>query len=186
MDERLTITLNHMFTSPFMEYMSEPTHWIVPALILVATMIAIDRRRGMATSLGALIAVSVGDAGSQWLIKETVQRPRPCHDIAEIIHFVGCSSESYSFPSNHAVNVFALAMVIGLGFRGLRYPALLFAATVGLSRVALGVHYVSDVIGGALIGGVVGYLVATLLLRWFAIDSTEPVDLSAGPLQGEP
>ncbi|MEO6395388.1 MAG: phosphatase PAP2 family protein [Devosia sp.] len=57
-----------------------------------------------------------------------------------------------SFPSGHATTAFALATVLSMLSLRWRWPAFGAAALVGLSRVVLGMHYPSDVLGGAALG----------------------------------
>ncbi len=73
-----------------------------------------------------------------------------------------------SFPSGHATTAFALATVIGFVSPRWFYPALVLAAGIGISRVALGVHYTSDVVGGAILGLLGAYLVRLIFAgrRW--------------------
>ena len=73
-----------------------------------------------------------------------------------------------SFPSGHATTAFALAAVIGFVSPRWFYPGLVFAAAIGVSRVTLGVHYSSDVVGGAILGLLGAYLVRLLFAsrRW--------------------
>lgn len=73
-----------------------------------------------------------------------------------------------SFPSGHATTAFALAAVIGFISPRWFYPGLVFAVAIGVSRVALGVHYPSDVVGGAILGVLGAYLVRLLFAarRW--------------------
>jgi undecaprenyl-diphosphatase len=73
-----------------------------------------------------------------------------------------------SFPSGHATTAFALAAVVGFVSPRWFYPGLVFAAAVAVSRVALGVHYTSDVVAGAILGVLGAYFVRLLFAqrRW--------------------
>ena len=66
---------------------------------------------------------------------------------------------SKSFPSNHSANSFALAIIISFFFPALKRGAYIFAFTILLSRVYIGVHYPFDVIYGMCIGILSSYLV---------------------------
>jgi len=61
-------------------------------------------------------------------------------------------SHDPSFPSDHATFAFAVAVALFLISKRIGVPALILAALIGLARVFAGEHYVTDVIGGALIG----------------------------------
>jgi undecaprenyl-diphosphatase len=61
------------------------------------------------------------------------------------------------------MNAFAIASAIGLGLPALLLPLALIAASVAASRVLLGLHYVSDVLAGALLGACVGAAVHLLI-----------------------
>jgi len=97
-------------------------------------------------------------------VKQLVQRPRPCHTVngvpvvADVHLIAGCGSGK-SFPSSHAVNNFAVATLFAFYYRRLRYGVYGWAALVALSRVFMGVHYPSDIVGGALIGTLLCYVI---------------------------
>ncbi len=61
-------------------------------------------------------------------------------------------SHDPSFPSDHATFAFAVAVALFLVSKRVGVPALVLAGLIGLARVYTGEHYVSDVVGGALIG----------------------------------
>lgn len=80
------------------------------------------------------------------------QRPRPYITYAGVGPLAGYTSP-VSFPSTHTFLTFAIATVILLyGHKKLGVLLLLVAILIAVSRIATGVHYPSDVIGGALIG----------------------------------
>lgn len=88
-------------------------------------------------------------------IKFTVKRRRPEGDWGDIYR----ATDPHSFPSGHAARSFMLAVLaMGLGPTWFAIILLIWAPLVGLARVAMGVHYVSDVIVGALIGIFMGWL----------------------------
>ncbi len=115
--------------------------------------------------IAVIILIVLSDQASVQLFKEVFQRLRPCHNpqIAELVHLVDGCGGKYGFISSHATNTFALALFMGLVlnkhipfiFIGL----LCWAIVVSYSRVYVGVHYVSDIFVGALLGMLIGWLV---------------------------
>ncbi len=98
-------------------------------------------------------------------LKRRFRRRRPCatglhplYDVRPREHF---AADRFSVPSGHAMNAFAIATAIGLGWPPLLLPLAVVAACVAASRVLLGLHYMSDVVVGALLGSAIG--VATFL-----------------------
>jgi undecaprenyl-diphosphatase len=95
------------------------------------------------------------------LAKRAIGRGRPMHyDEVGIFGFRwNWADWTYqSFPSGHATTAFALAAVVGFLSPRWFYPMLAVAVLIALSRVALGVHYPSDVTGGAILGLLGAYL----------------------------
>ena len=77
-------------------------------------------------------------------------------------NFFGIGYELTSFPSGHAQTVFTLATAVTILFPRWGIPAFLIAAAVGLSRIILTAHYLSDVIAGAGVG-----ILFTLAVRYY-------------------
>jgi len=100
------------------------------------------------------------------VLKNLLCRARPSAAGAGVF-FTGfpCVPAPYalaSFPSGHATTVFALATVLSLWYPRWTAAWLALAAVVGWSRIALGPHFPSDVVAGA----VLGVSVALVFLRW--------------------
>jgi undecaprenyl-diphosphatase len=90
-----------------------------------------------------------------FLIKFTVRRRRPEGQWGGIYR----STDPHSFPSGHAARSVMLAVLaLGLGPAPFALLMAVWAPLVALARVAMGVHYLSDVLAGAVLGGVIGLL----------------------------
>jgi membrane-associated phospholipid phosphatase len=93
-------------------------------------------------------------------LKYTIRRDRPYVTYKEIIK--RDTPGTFSFPSGHATAAFATATFLSLSYKKwyVAIPAYAYAGMVGYSRMRLGVHYPSDVLGGALLG------IGSGLLTW--------------------
>jgi undecaprenyl-diphosphatase len=82
-------------------------------------------------------------------LKFTVRRRRPEGDWGEIYR----STDPHSFPSGHAARAILIAIIaLGLGPLWLGLLLMIWAPLVALARVAMGLHYLSDIVVGALVG----------------------------------
>lgn len=112
-----------------------------------------------------MIVSIVITAGFVLGLKFTIQRPRPEGEWGEIYR----KSDPHSFPSGHAARAALLTtLVLLFGHLGLGILLLLWTLLVSLSRIALGVHYLSDILAGALIGILSG-LVFHFLAVWLPV-----------------
>jgi membrane-associated phospholipid phosphatase len=100
-------------------------------------------------------AVAPAAVGVNYLVKLTVRRRRP--RLRRLPPLAGAPSE-LSFPSAHATSSLAAATAMGRVAPGARPPLYALALAVCLTRPYLGMHYPSDVLGGAIAGVAVGRL----------------------------
>jgi undecaprenyl-diphosphatase len=97
------------------------------------------------------------------VIKFTIRRKRPEGEWGAIYR----NTDPHSFPSGHAARVIFLAvMAFGLGPVWLGVMLIIWAPLVALARVALGVHYMSDILAGLLLGLIAGLLMLAAA-PWF-------------------
>ena len=133
--------------------------WAILGLILFATIV-IRRGRGLKTFLLVGLAVGITDAVTFRLLKPAFARLRPCYSYSEYVRLVveSCGG-NFGFPSNHAANAMAAAIVVFvLVGKRVGTVAMLVAITIGFTRVYLGVHFPGDIVAGFLVGGLIGWL----------------------------
>lgn len=106
------------------------------------------------------LAGLLGLAVYKWLKKRT-SRPRPCQVYAAI-SAAAPALDRFSFPSGHTLHAVSLSLVAVAGFQALDVVLLPFALLVALSRPILGLHYPSDVLAGALLGGMVAWVALSI------------------------
>jgi undecaprenyl-diphosphatase len=148
-------TLENPLFDLLMPALSTKQYLILPVLVAMCFLALRGGRREWLLLLVGVAAVTVGDQGSN-LLKALFHRTRPCHTLPDVHLLAGCT-RSFSLPSNHATNMFAIAAVGWLMLRRWRWALPVLAAGVAYSRIYLGVHYPSDVILGAIWGVIAGW-----------------------------
>ena len=125
-------------------------------ILIIISILALLKHRKSIIPLWLSLGLS---ALVVFFLKILVARVRP--DVALIYE------DGFSFPSGHANAVFSVLPVIWKKFGKIKYVWLIFAILIAFSRLYLGVHYLSDVIFGGLIGLSVGILVLFVLKKHF-------------------
>ena len=176
LDQRLLLLLNRAHSpalDALMTFVSNRNVWFPAYVVLSGWLVWHFRRRAVLLLPLLLAAVGLADSITSRLFKPFFGRLRPCHDaaLAPLLHLPdGCGGQ-FGFLSSHAANSVALAVFLALvlpagRFRGLKIGVALWAALLSYSRVYLGAHYPSDVLGGAAVGAALAWGAARLFERW--------------------
>jgi undecaprenyl-diphosphatase len=145
------------FLDKFFSIITNVNNWYIAYVILLAISWIKGGTRGKLAVVGIILLIITTDQTGYKILKEYFARARPCNALPDVLTPLGCTG-SYSFPSNHALNNFAAAVFFYRLFPKLKWILFITASLVAISRVYLGLHYPSDIIGGAVIGSAFGYV----------------------------
>lgn len=131
--------------------------WIICAALML--FFKKSRKCGIALSVALILSLVLNNLA----LKNIIARLRP-FQLDESISLIIPPPSEYSFPSGHTLSSFASAFVIWF-YHGHRFGiiATVWAALIGFSRIYLRVHFISDVIGGAIIGIGIGFLAVIIV-----------------------
>lgn len=130
-------------------------------IALAALFLMLPKQRKMGFTCAAalifdLLSVNV-------IIKKIVARPRPYVMIDGLINIIEQQSD-YSFPSGHTAASFAFVSVLWMvAPKKLSVPLTILASFIAFSRLYVGVHYPTDIIGGIIIGSLCGIAAVKLV-----------------------
>ena len=133
----------------------------VPACVVMIVVIA--------------MAVGAADFIASGILKDLVARPRPTRvpELEGVLHLVnGYRSGRYGFVSSHAANTMACALLFSLIWRNkiATVGLMLWVAANCYSRMYLGVHYPTDILGGLMVGALVAVVVYAMLVRYRLVE----------------
>lgn len=118
-------------------------------------------------AVGAAASAAIAGVFLFKLLKKVSHRPRPCqiesHCWARVL-----PPDQFSFPSGHTMTAFSIAVVLSAFYPVLEGPLFFVACSIAVSRIVLGMHFLSDVLAGALLGagsGCAALALGTFLLR---------------------
>jgi len=163
-DQQIFIFINS-HNSPFwdntMYFLSMKLVWAPMYLAILIYLGGKYKRKFILIFLFIIIAVILADQISV-LIKNSVDRLRPCHEPAlqDLVHLVnGKCGSIYGFVSSHAANSFNVAFLSLMSIKKRWYTVsiLIWAGLISYSRIYLGVHYPGDVFFGAILGSMIGW-----------------------------
>ena len=138
------------FLTPLVKFITHlgDAGWFWIALSVVLLFFKKTRRAGIT----ALLALLIGALITNVALKNLVARIRP-YEVIEDLHLLIEKQSDYSFPSGHTCASFAAGLVY-LKMLPCRYgvAAILLAVLIAFSRLYVGVHYPTDILGGILVG----------------------------------
>lgn len=177
MDYALFDLINQQWASPLLDailpLLREKTTW-VPLYVVWVFLLwrGYGWRRTLYLLLCTAAVLAVADQLAASVLKPWVGRLRPCAEPSVADHariLVGCGGK-YGFPSNHATNHFAVAVVLSLSWVKKwpgRLALFLWAASISIAQVYVGKHYPGDILAGAALGSFVA-VIGVLLYRRLA------------------
>jgi membrane-associated phospholipid phosphatase len=171
-DRELFFLINNKWANSFFDlilpYSRNAITWIPFYLFLLTFILLNHKKKAWLWILLAIATAAATDLISSRLIKQNIFRLRPCHDMLlhHVRFLVQYCPQSSSFTSSHAANHFGLSTFIYQTLNRLygKWVAVIFlwAFLISYAQIYVGVHYPLDVIGGAMVGVIVGYLTGKL------------------------
>ena len=161
-DRSVFLFFNNTLSNPFFDtifpIITEPRNWLIVALIAMIFFVFKEKKKALGIIALVLVAAALSDLIAYRILKPLFSRLRPCHPkfFIESGRFLIGMKSSFSFPSNHAMNMFTAATVLSYFYQKYSGYFFGFAALIGFSRIYVGVHYPLDIIGGATFGIILG------------------------------
>jgi len=168
LDTKFFLLINGMHNGFFdvvMVYVSAKFFWLPLYILLLYLVYKKYGTKSWLAIVFVALLILTSDQLSVHAFKNVFQRLRPCHtpDLLFVVHTVEKCGGQFGFVSSHAANSFALAFFMsGLlkkTYRWLPWLMYSWALLTIYSRVYLGVHFPGDVIVGAVLGIIVGFII---------------------------
>lgn len=161
-DKALLYWINEGWSNPLLDQVMpvwrDKLTWIPLYGVVLGWLIWKYRKQSWPYIILLTVVVIFCDFTSSSILKPWIGRLRPCNnpEVANQINILISCGPGKSFTSSHATNHFGLAVMFGLLFgrksRWIWVIGLVWAGTIALGQVYVGVHYPADILGGALLG----------------------------------
>ncbi|HVU84436.1 MAG TPA: phosphatase PAP2 family protein [Puia sp.] len=176
-DHWLFHLINQVWTNPAFDlifvFMRQAELWVPFYLFLLVLALVNFGKRGIWWSITLIMTAIISDLVSSSIIKNTIFRLRPCRnpDLADQVRVLAnyCPKSS-GFTSSHACNHFAVAFFIFITLNqtgSWRWLLFLWAFLISYAQVYVGVHFPLDILGGALAGSIIGYMMSIFHKKQF-------------------
>jgi len=174
-DTQLFLFLNgfhNSFFDPIMFWLSDKDIWIPFYLLIVFFIVRHYKKDSILILIIAVITLAICDQAASHLIKLVVERLRPSHEptLIGLVHLSKAGAGGmYGFVSSHTSNAIGmavfLALVLDKSFNWLKIIVFIWAILVAYSRIYNGVHYPGDILGGAILGIIISWLMSKLYFK---------------------
>jgi len=163
-------TANPVFDA-VMPFITDRARFIIPLAVIWVFIFWRAGKKGRIIAVLTLAVIAASDQISAHVLKPIFSRTRPPYALAAIEHLrlLVDTTRSFSFPSVHASNAFAVASFVSSFYRRTKIPLYIVAVLLSYSRVYVGVHYPSDILGGAALGLALGLCAAALTKRYLRL-----------------
>jgi undecaprenyl-diphosphatase len=155
-----------------MPFLRQTYFWFPLYLLILSFVVVNFKDKALSWLLTIGLTTGLCDVISSRFFKPVFARVRPCNDpdLAAQLHMLaGYCGGNGSFTSSHAANHFGMAVFLSMKIKHIlgnwRYLFFVWASLVCYAQVYVGVHFPFDVLGGALLGTILGYIAATLWLK---------------------
>jgi undecaprenyl-diphosphatase len=155
-DRRVCVRLNRTLRFSAVLHVFRAVSWLGDGIFWYSLMLALllTYERGAALPVLHMALVGMVCTLTYKALKRSTLRPRP-YEVMSVVTRGAAPLDAFSFPSGHTLHAVAFTLVATAYFPWLAMLLVPFALLVAASRVILGLHYPSDVLAGAAIGGVI-------------------------------
>jgi undecaprenyl-diphosphatase len=163
-DTRLLVSLNslvsaHQHLQRIVVAYVETSPFLIAGMVVLLFIVgrAETRRGALLAALSACTAVLIAQ-----LVAAAVDRARPFVALPDLVHVLVHHEPDRSFPSDSATAAFAIATALMVRAPRWGRIVLVLAGALGIGRVAVGMHYPTDVLAGALLGAAVATAIVAM------------------------
>lgn len=170
---QINVEMSNPILDLFFTFFRETLFWMPLYIFLLVFILQNFGTKGIWWALAVILTAAVSDLISSQVVKQIIWRTRPCQDpflTGKIYFFVNYCPHGSAFTSSHATSHFAQATFFYLTLHHTSKwwkLAFVWAFLIAFSQVYVAVHYPFDVICGAILGCIVGWVITILYNRQF-------------------